>query len=179
MTTSMHAARGFTLIEALVTLFLISIGVLGMVALQGRAIQYTQDSVQRNTAAMLANDLVELMRAKPDGLPAASGFYKNQEADFPAKPASCAPMPDAAADQLACWAHQSVISALPGADDLLTDEYFVCRTDVPGACNGDGDTVEIQLAWRVKSGECLDAGAGDDEDTDDTVCRYRLMTRVF
>ena len=56
------------MIEVLVTLVLISIGVLGMVALQARTIQYTQDAVQRNTAAMLANDLVELMRAMPEGL---------------------------------------------------------------------------------------------------------------
>lgn len=167
-------AGGFSLIEVLVTLVLISIGLLGMVALQGRSIQYTQDSVQRTTAAMLANDLVEMIRAKPDGLPANSGFYKAAGTAMPAMPASCTPMPNSAADQLACWARQNVATALPGADDdLLTSSFYVCRTNVPGACNGAGDTIEIQLAWSVKSGECLDG------DADGTTCRYRLLTRVF
>lgn len=201
MTPSTNSARGFSLIEVLVTLILISIGVLGMVALQGRAIQYTQDSVQRNTAAMLANDLVEMIRAKAnvrvlddvsnrrdedrsdengktfsDGRFAKlvdTGFFKAADEDFPDEPGACVPMPDDAADQLSCWANQSVVSALPGASDLLAGDFYVCRTNVPGECNGEGDTIEIQLAWSVKSGECLDG------DADGTTCRYRLLTRVF
>jgi len=35
---------GFSLIEVLVTLVLITIGVLGMVALQGKSIAFTQDT---------------------------------------------------------------------------------------------------------------------------------------
>ncbi|MCR3769086.1 type IV pilus modification protein PilV, partial [Pseudomonas aeruginosa] len=50
----MSRETGFSMIEVLVALVLISIGVLGMVAMQGRTIQYTQESVQRNAAAMLA-----------------------------------------------------------------------------------------------------------------------------
>ncbi len=175
-------ARGFGLIEALVALVLISVGVLGMVALQGRAIQYTQDSVQRNTAAMLANDLVEMIRASatPDGVPGPSdvwGFKKVAATAFPAQPATCTPMPSAASDQLACWAYGRVAGVLPGAAALLTSEYHICLTDTAGTCNGNGDTIEIQLAWRVKSGECLDASAAVGDDP--TVCRYRLMTRIL
>lgn len=172
--------RGFSLIEALIALVLISVGVLGMVALQGRAIQYTQDSVQRNNAAMLANDLVEMIRAKakpdePPGLSGVWGFSKAAAAAFPTKPTTCTPMPAGASDQLACWAHDRVVTALPDAASLFTNEYHICRTDTAGTCNGNGDTVEIQLAWRVKSGECLDASATGDV----TVCRYRLMTRIL
>ena len=39
------------MIEVLITPLLVCIGVLGMVALQGKTIAYTQDSVQRNVAA--------------------------------------------------------------------------------------------------------------------------------
>lgn len=88
--------KGFSLIEVLVALLLTTIGVLGMVALQGRSIQYTQDSVQRNTAVSLANELIEIARANPQALynssvpkfPINSGmkedslFYKAKGDDF-------------------------------------------------------------------------------------------------
>lgn len=86
----MKTDKGFSLIEVLVALLLTTIGILGMVALQGRSIQYTQDSVQRNTAIVLASDLIEIVRAHPkelfntsppqfpmnSGLKDASVFYK-------------------------------------------------------------------------------------------------------
>ena len=61
----MTTTKGFSLIEVLMALLLTTVGVLGMVALQGRSIQYTQDAVQRNTAVELANDLIEIVRANP------------------------------------------------------------------------------------------------------------------
>lgn len=176
MNSPARLQQGFSLIEVLVTLVLVAIGLLGMVGLQGRAIQYTQDSVQRNSAAMLANDLVELIRARPDGLPGSSGFYKAKGTTFPTAPASCFPMPSAAAEQLACWGHNKVVDVLPDAASLLDSEYYVCRTNKPGECTNSGETLEIQIAWRVRSGDCLDAGAGDGDDL--TICRYRLMTRI-
>ena len=42
---------GFSMIEVLVTLIIVTTGVLGMVAMQGRSIQFTQDSAQRSTAS--------------------------------------------------------------------------------------------------------------------------------
>lgn len=173
---------GFSMIEVLVTLVLVSVGVLGMVALQARTIQYTQDSEQRNVAATLANDLVELMRAMPNGLPASSGFYKAAGATFPDKPNSCAPLPDSTSQQLSCWADK-VKSALPGVtsddsetDDLLKTEFYICRTNKANECTGTGNAVEIQIAWRIREGECMDPNAGDD--TDLTICRYRLRTQI-
>lgn len=173
MNRTLKLQLGFSMIEVLITLLLVCIGVLGMVALQGKAIAYTQDSVQRNVAATLANDLVELMRAKPDGLPASSGFYKAKSAAFPTKPAACTPLPDSQSDQLACWAERAK-AALPGASELLESEFYVCRSLSSGNCTGNGSAIEIQLAWRVKAGECMDASA----DADTTICRYRLRSQL-
>lgn len=173
---------GFSMIEVLVTLVLVSVGVLGMVALQARTIQYTQDSEQRNVAATLANDLVELMRAMPSGLPASSGFYKAAGATFPDKPNSCAPLPNSASQQLGCWANK-VKSALPGVtsddsetDDLLKTDFYICRTNKANECTGTGNAVEIQIAWRIREGECMDPNAEDDASS--TICRYRLRTQI-
>lgn len=173
----MNRQTGFSMIEVLVTLLLVAIGVLGMVALQGRTIAYTQDSVQRNTAAMLANDLIELMRATPTGFPASSGFYKSRSSGFPTPPDSCTPLPNDAAGQLACWAAK-VGESLPGVtDDLLKAEYYVCRTATANSCTGNGTAVEIQIAWQVKAGECMDE-TDTGGDSDKTICRYRLRSRI-
>ena len=58
-------SNGFSLIEVMVTLVLTTIGILGMVAMQGRSIQYSQDAVHRNAAVMLTGDLLEIIRTNP------------------------------------------------------------------------------------------------------------------
>ncbi|TWH64051.1 type IV pilus assembly protein PilV [Azomonas agilis] len=172
---SPHLRRitGFSLIEVLITLLLITLGILGMVSLQIRTLQYTQDSIQRNTAAMLANDLMELIRATPTGLPASSDFYKAKGADFPTAPNSCTPLPSEPSQQLGCWAEKAKIS-LPDASALLKDEFYICRTNTANSCTNTGTSLEIQLAWRVKAGECMESGAS----TDSTICHYRLRSQI-
>lgn len=176
--------NGFSMIEVLVTLLLVSVGVLGMVAMQTRTIQYTQDSVQRNVAMTLANDLAEMMRAMPTGLPESSGFYKAADANFPSKPDKCSPLPSTASAQLACWADKvqkmlPVEAATADGASLLKSDFHICRTDTANTCTNTGSAVEIQIAWRTKAGECLDPDQdSSDADTDMTICRYRLRTQI-
>lgn len=82
--------RGFSMIEVLVTLVLISIGVLGMVAMQAKGITYTQDSVVRNQAALLADELMEILRSDRQtildvkGVPTStSDYYKKKRYGVP------------------------------------------------------------------------------------------------
>lgn len=60
MATRPHT-RGFTLIETLVALLVLSFGIIGLVALQGRALQYAIDAEDRNRASLLADELVSAM----------------------------------------------------------------------------------------------------------------------
>ncbi len=172
----MNKTNGFSLIEILVTLLLVTVGILGMVALQGRTLSYTQDSVQRNTAAALANDLMEMIRANPAGLPASSGFYKASGTAFPALPSGgCASTSTTASEQLACWADRAS-RLLPGASGLLSSDFYICRTATPGTCASSGSAVEIQLAWTTKAGECLEAT--DNSSNTNTKCTYRLRSEI-
>lgn len=52
---------GFTLIEVLVTLVVVSIGMLSIAQLQARALQHSYSSLQRTVAVVQANDLLERM----------------------------------------------------------------------------------------------------------------------
>jgi type IV pilus assembly protein PilV len=59
-----RSQRGFTLVEVLVSLLVFSIGVLGMVGLQARAIQFSVDAEDRTKAAMVANEVISWMWAQ-------------------------------------------------------------------------------------------------------------------
>lgn len=54
---------GFTLIEVLITVVIFSIGLLGLAGLQVKGLTLAQDSMQRTTATLLANDMADRMRA--------------------------------------------------------------------------------------------------------------------
>ncbi|MBX3599587.1 MAG: prepilin-type N-terminal cleavage/methylation domain-containing protein [Rubrivivax sp.] len=53
--------RGMTLIEVLVAVVLFSFGLIGLVALQGRAVQHQMSAEDSNRAALLANEIVATM----------------------------------------------------------------------------------------------------------------------
>ncbi len=172
--------RGFSMIEVLVTLVLISIGVLGMVALQSKSVAFTTDTTQRNTAAMLAQDLLEMTRAQGKVTEKLAGREFTTVTD-----AECASTPAQADKRLGCWAKEAK-RLLPGIDEeLLTSEFHLCRATASGTCNEDGTTLEIQLAWRLKSGECMnsigntDGGISNSQrDDNGSICRYRIQAEL-
>ena len=61
--TSSRKQQGGFLLEALIGILIFSLGVLGLVALQGRAIAYSSDAQYRGEAAYLANAYVSRMWA--------------------------------------------------------------------------------------------------------------------
>lgn len=61
--------RGVTLIEALATFVILSIGLLGIVSLQALSKSAQHQAVQRSRAVTLGNDLLERIRVNPSELP--------------------------------------------------------------------------------------------------------------
>ncbi len=64
------SSRGFTIIEVLVSMVILSIGVLGLGMLQMAAMQNTQGGYLRSQATILAYDIIDSMRAN---IPAVTG----------------------------------------------------------------------------------------------------------
>lgn len=58
--------RGFTLIEVLIAMLILAIGVLGIVALQFKGLQYNQDAYLRTQVNLLAYDIADRMRLNQD-----------------------------------------------------------------------------------------------------------------
>ena len=75
LTGRRHRSRGFSLIEALITLFVFAIGILTIAGLQLISKKANYDAAQRTTAGMLANDITERMRANLSNNGAALNDY--------------------------------------------------------------------------------------------------------
>lgn len=60
-----YTSKGASLIEVMVALFVLAIGILGILALQSKSMQYTQASYAYSQAVYLANDMAERLRNNP------------------------------------------------------------------------------------------------------------------
>jgi type IV pilus assembly protein PilV len=66
--TFFNKSSGFTLIEVLITVVILSIGLLGMAGIQIQGLRGTTSSTVRSQATILANDIAERIRMNVDGL---------------------------------------------------------------------------------------------------------------
>ncbi|WFM72925.1 type IV pilus modification protein PilV [Halomonas sp. CKK8] len=135
VTTGVNAQQGFTLVEALVALLVLSIGMLGIASLQLRALQGTHSSLQRTVASLAAQDLQERLWSSYSGDP------------------SCPKALDS--DQLNQW-HATWGEHLPmlGADPLdADDDADACRFMVTIEWQDrrftDGEPIEDDESERV------------------------------
>lgn len=72
-TRTLRRARGMTLIEVLVAILIFSFGLVGLVALQARALHFSTSAEDTNRAALLANELTTTMTvSQTTSLPASA-----------------------------------------------------------------------------------------------------------
>jgi len=107
--------HGFSLIEVLVSLFVISIGMLGIVGLFTSSIRFTDSAYLNSQAIVLSYDLIEKIRANPQAI---TIYQIDHLSDVTASPdcntASCTATTMAQAD-LANW-KLLLTTELPAAD---------------------------------------------------------------
>ena len=118
---SLHIAcprcDGFTLIEVLVALIILSIGVLGLATLQTASLNFNNGANQRTQATVLAYDMADRMRANRQ---AALGNAYNTPFQTPAP--ACAPpslVGSVAAQDLSAW-RMAIACRLPQATGSIT-----------------------------------------------------------
>lgn len=182
--------RGFSLIEVLITIVLTTVGILGMVALQSKSIQYTQDAVNRNTAIALTNELVEILRTNRDELfdrkppqdlvysrVKSSTVFYSSDGSLAFSASDCGTgVAQTATQQAGCWLRK-VEAVLPAASEAsISANFKLCpshsfSSGVPTCAGSDysGSTLAVQLAWRSKDKVC-----GPEAESD--VCTFN--TRV-
>lgn len=76
--------KGFSLIEVLVAIVILSIGLLGLAGLQTAGLKANSRAYERSQASVLANEILDRMRANRVGI--ASSFYDDPYATTPSDP---------------------------------------------------------------------------------------------
>ena len=143
-----QAQSGFTLIEVLVSMLILSIGLIGVAALQGVSLKNTQSAFMRSQATALAYDLADRMRA--NRLAAEIGLYDPGTAATVSACKSttgCIPQ-DMAKHDLAEW-NAAIATYLP------MGQGFVCLDSTPNdgasagspACDGSGTQFAVKIWW--------------------------------
>lgn len=82
-------SAGFTLVEILITVVVLSIGLLGLAGLQISGLRANMSSEARSKATLLANDIIERMRANPLGVQNPVAAADNQYAGIDTDSLTC------------------------------------------------------------------------------------------
>jgi type IV pilus assembly protein PilV len=134
----MKSHRGFTLVESLVALVLLSLGLMGALGMLVGSLHIQADAVRAKTAATLVTDMVERIRANPRAGPA----YDSSQVGPPVT--GCTPDSPCTADELAAsdLAHFAAAAGagLPGVETQVVYE--------PAIGPAAADRHVIQLRWR-------------------------------
>jgi len=115
----MHSSKGSSLIEVLIALFVLAIGILGVLAMQVNAVKLNQNAYLYSQANILAMEIVEAVRSTPT----VGGSYAIGFDDDPVEPNCTAPGADCTPEELADWNvaqwRSSVAEILPeGAGEI-------------------------------------------------------------
>lgn len=184
---------GFTLIEVMVAIVILSFGMLGVAALMVTGIQFTHSAQQRTIATQLAYDMIDRMRSNQadwsmSGGNADAGVNYNLPSSDPN--ASGSPY---LITKPACIGYTAASSGCSTTDMASQDAYewqqaikarlgngvgIVCRdnSNLPGTysggtvthqCNGVGPKYAIKIYWL------------DDRSSDDTAVNPNSGYRVF
>ncbi len=141
-------ARGFTLLEVLITLIIMSIGLLGLAALQISSLRNNHSAEHRGQATELARSMSDRMRANAFYVRALNGgLYGTLDEKTATETTSCSALNPCASDILAEndlfeW-NRFIEAVLPGGD------ASIART-------GDGSTAVYTISVRW-----LDVSGGD------------------
>lgn len=143
-----HKGAGFTLIEVLITLVVLSIGLLGVAALQAKSQQFSRNAYMHTQATVLAHDMLERMRANPAGLNA--GFYDlptvTEQGDcFSLKGCSLQEM---AQNDMYEWTNHVASRLSVGKSVVCIDSSYDDGTPDSPACDGLGSTYVIKVWWN-------------------------------
>ncbi|NOQ90157.1 MAG: type IV pilus modification protein PilV [Gammaproteobacteria bacterium] len=132
-------SKGFTLLEAMIGFFILSIGMLGIASLQSLSLKAGKTAVYGAVASMKIEELFESMRANPESLSTYAGAGANN---------SCTAVKDCTAVQLAeddvFWWKKNLSAGLPAA---ATTTVTVTDAVAPSKLA----TVSILVGWNERS----------------------------
>lgn len=151
---------GMTLLEVLISVFVLSVGLIGIAKLQVTSKQNNFDAVQRITATTIAYDIIERMRNNPQQLQAyvdTSGTRTLNKTSIPTEPTPGCGSSGSSCSTLELAQHDlwEIKEMLRGTAEMKgtaatggLDEFTVCLT---GPNTGAAGVYTIAIAWRGRT----------------------------
>ncbi len=162
------AERGFTLLEVLVSILVLSIGVMGMVGLQAASMQANRDAKYHSAAVRLATEFGDMMRGNKDIAIVANASTNPYLVDYSgtlptttdclATSSGCTSKLAVAQSEVLGWLKRiQGTSSVPG--ELPTSRVKVCFDATPydaegrpqWACSDSGGTAVVKIGWMRMS----------------------------
>lgn len=149
---------GFTLVEVLVAVLVLSLGVLGAAGMQAASLRANREARAQEVGTRMAMELTELIRANHvqarNGTVAANPYLLDFSGSAPATSSTCfttagctSPL-DVATRDVADWA-QRAAPLLPGirVKVCYDSEPFGPDGKPQWACTQNGDTIQVKIGW--------------------------------
>ncbi len=149
-------SRGFTLIEVLITLLILSIGFLGIAGVQSLSLQQAHNTYFRTQADLLLRDMADRMRNNAEG--ASLGLYVHEGGASGGNAAACSGSAAlCSVDQMAVADLAEWTDRVSSFDVLPDGKATIAVLDIPGA-------YLITISWRSKKTvQDIEEASGDDE----------------
>jgi len=146
--------RGFSMIEVLITLVVLSIGLLGVAGMQLAGMQSNRSAYYRSQATVIAYDMIDRMRTNVDGV-AANHYDGLDSANPPATPPTCIDTSSGcsaeslAENDLQEWVNDH-LSLLPAGSGTVTRNGNIFTVTVNWVENTDPNDPDKSVAIAVR-----------------------------
>jgi len=147
--TLRRTSAGFTLIEVLIALLVLSIGLLGLAFLQGQGVKFNTDAYNRSQATLLAYDIMERMRANRDAVGQDHYDTSTQSKATAAKDRDCS-------GSSACNCYTRVCNTANMARFDLAEWYALQAATLPpdstnlSTITRDNNEVTVVMRWKER-----------------------------
>ncbi len=145
--------RGQSLLELLTAVLVVGVGALGAAKLQMSSVQNNRAALEYSVATILAEDMLERIRANPSGAYADAGAGQAPPAFVDCLASDCTPMQLAAFDiaawkcALGRWRNEAPCRAVRAAGLLAAPARQPGLPEGDGAVAVAGDVVTVTVTW--------------------------------
>lgn len=148
--------HGFSLIEVLVALLVLSIGLLGLAALQTTGLKFNHQSYERTQAVMQAYDIIDRMRANKSGAVSGGSPTINATYDNVALGAtynddctsSTCNGTSLARYDIGQWNSNNARLLAEGAGAICKGTFTNDASNKPTACASVGSIYRVAITWK-------------------------------